>query len=403
MRDIFQTIRFNGQLDTRSGEASIDLWHLAEGAVAFLTAIAVVIDAFGLLSLVWQLVARGESFKFISSNVQYLEMASTPLYLLASLIGMCVTATSRDTNSRLSLGWLAGLVVATISLSQSWHSAPTASIPCWGLLAFWSSLMCTTTLRKSESPSLASIAFFVSVLGCLVLWGKHGNLEVIQSLFPNWQGLDAGNLTSSPALSNADWKTALAALTGGFLAVVVLPCILVHVLFGVSAKSFGLSVPTEKRGELLFRSCLLLFAGFPIFYLASSNPEIQNHYPYVRNFSGPLQLVIFEISTLLFYTCVEFVFRGYVLFGVERILQGEQSSRKLTGSALAILASAVPYIVWHLEKPTPELLGALVWAIVAGISAVQYRTVLHLIIIHWLWNVCLDLNVLRNLEIGFTG
>lgn len=404
MRDYLQTIRYNDQIKLSSIELGFEVQHVAQATLALLTTVAVLIDGFGLTSILWQRIVLEETWQHATNEIRSFGLNTVPLYLLASWVGICVSSTCRQSDPRLAMGWVAGFLVASFCWSSSWHQGWVAPIPCWGLLAIWFSLICSMTILRLKRFSTESILLFLSVVACLFLWGRHGDLNWLKFVMPNWQGLDVGYLASpSVALPLVDWKSAFLALLGGFMVAVVLPCILVLVLFKDSLKSFGLTIPVEKRSELFFRSSILLVAGIPLFYIAASNNELQSHYPYVRSFSGPSQLIFFELSTLLFYACVEFIFRGYLLFGVEKILRHEESLSRLTRASVAILISSVPYIVWHLEKPAPELLGALIWAVVAGVSALQYRTVVHLIVIHWLWNVCLDLNVMRNLDIAFTG
>ena len=412
MSNYLHPTRLESQLSTQGSrpsfgslsEFTLDFRQLATSGIAFLVAVAIVIDAYWLFTLIAALVTSEEGWTWSSliSRCPLGELVSTPLYIAASLLGIGLTITSQNSNRWLSIGWLAGLVVASIDLSQTLFLNQLMPVPSWGLLTFWFATLCLATIQeKSNWFTIQHVAFFVSIIFCLSLWGQHGNLGILKSFLPNWQGLDVGH----PSLpTSIRWQEAMVALIGGFLAVVVIPCVIAAIMFRESPSSFGLTLPSEKRRELWFRSSLLLLAGFPVFYYSSANPELQSHYPYVRDFANPSQLIVFELTTLLFYTCVEFVFRGYVLFGVEKLLRGSDAAgTNRIATIVAIIVSSVPYIIWHLEKPTPELIGALFWAIIAGISAVQYRTVVHLIVIHWLWNVCLDINVLRHLEIGFTG
>lgn len=389
-------------------EFTLDFRQLATNGIAFLVAVAIVIDAYWVFTLISTLITSKEvwTWSTLISRCPLGELVSTPLYIAASVLGIGLAISSQNSNRWLATGWLAGLVVASIDLSQTLYLNQLMPVPSWGLLTFWFATLCFATIQKGSGWfTLQHVAFFVSIIFCLSLWGKHGNLEILDSVLNNWQGLENVHTSAAPPFANSTrWQEAMLALFGGFFAVVVIPCVIGSILFRDTPGSFGLSLPSEKRRELWFRSALLLLAGFPIFYFSSANPELQSHYPYVRDFANPAQLVLFELSTLLFYACVEFVFRGYVLFGVEKLLHGtEPAGTNRTATLVAIVVSAVPYVIWHLEKPTPELVGALVWAVIAGISAVQYRTVVHLILIHWLWNVCLDINVLRHLEIGFTG
>lgn len=62
---------------------------------------------------------------------------------------------------------------------------------------------------------------------------------------------------------------------------------------------------------------------------------------------------------------------------------------------LRVALSALSYTAWHLGKPIAELWGTLVWGITAGTVALASRSIVPIIIVHWLLNVFLDLAIWR--------
>lgn len=60
---------------------------------------------------------------------------------------------------------------------------------------------------------------------------------------------------------------------------------------------------------------------------------------------------------------IEFVFRGYMLFGLKERL----------GGALSVLVQTLPYTVWHLAKSLPELLPTPIWGLVVGAHEEERR------------------------------
>jgi membrane protease YdiL (CAAX protease family) len=115
-------------------------------------------------------------------------------------------------------------------------------------------------------------------------------------------------------------------------------------------------------------------------------------YPFVKQL-GPewqLTILIWEAAYVLRFFCLEFFFRGYVLFGLEAKL----------GYA-AVAASTLPYGVIHYGKPFPEALGAVVAGAILGFIALRTRTIIGGVIIHSSIAVLMDVFALWRK--GFLG
>ncbi|UCC62943.1 MAG: CPBP family intramembrane metalloprotease, partial [Anaerolineae bacterium] len=103
----------------------------------------------------------------------------------------------------------------------------------------------------------------------------------------------------------------------------------------------------------------------------------------------------YEAVYLLFFITIEFSFRGYLLFGLNSILNtfvppSGQPIKTPRFGLYAILIQMLAYTVWHHGKPVPELVGALVWGVCAAAIALRIRSIWPIIIAHWLYNVLLD-------------
>jgi membrane protease YdiL (CAAX protease family) len=140
----------------------------------------------------------------------------------------------------------------------------------------------------------------------------------------------------------------------------------------------------------------LIAVSLPAFYFGAMHHGMQELYPYYRPFSSWRAFAMYQCTLLFFYISIEFVFRGYLLFGVaheERRLQG--------GAAVfpkwALLIQMLSYTAWHLGKPLPELWGTLVWGLAAGAVTLAVRSVWPVIAAHWLLNVFMDWLILRDL------
>ena len=326
---------------------------------------------------------------------------SAMFYIVAASISIGTSLTKGKSIQTDSPGlWLCGLGISIATLPQPGAAGLSPVMPFWGLFPI---LMATKLLGLADARAFQRMTgFFASCVTLLVIWGQHGDLNWLCWIDIDWQGLDAGaHRANCEWIPGLGWSDVAIALVLGFAAVVFVPCLLARSWMSMGLSELGLGVPAKHRASILVWSVIYLVVGLPVFFFAARDPALQSHYPYVREFGGWSEFVLFECATLLFYAAVEFFFRGYVLFGVERILTTSLTRASRTWiSAIAVFASAVPYIIWHLEKPQPELLGALLWSVVAGLSAVWFRSVIHLILVHWIWNVWLDWWVIQDLGLA---
>src|SRR5262249_1663144 len=159
---------------------------------------------------------------------------------------------------------------------------------------------------------------------------------------------------------------------------------------------YGLGMPRDGRWDLTLKSTLLLFVvSLPAFLLGKNDPGMMAEYPLYHGQFGTLgRLLLYEIGYLPFFIAIEFVFRGYLLFGLYRTWYGVDH-RGRAGTPLgfgyySILISMLSYTAWHLGKPLPETWGTLVWGLATGTIALSTGTIWPIITVHWLLNVMLD-------------
>jgi len=125
-------------------------------------------------------------------------------------------------------------------------------------------------------------------------------------------------------------------------------------------------------------------------------------YPVYRPFTNDVQFMVYELTYLPFFLAIEFIFRGYLLFGLESIRPEHARSAGGGGAApyffgkYALLVQMLSYTAWHLGKPQAELWGTLLWGIAAGATAWAIRSIWPVVLSHWLLNVFLDYMILHH-------
>ncbi len=188
------------------------------------------------------------------------------------------------------------------------------------------------------------------------------------------------NLSSVFIFSNDPQLTgALYAFCSSFVLLGVVPALIVRFIFRESLSAYGV-----KLGDALF-GWTSFFVIAPVIiiaaYLSSKLPDFLAEYP-LNPGAGvtPLHFIGHALSYLFFYLGWEFCFRGFMQFGL----------RDTLGDWNAILVQAVVSCLLHIGKPVGETLSSIIGALVWGVVVFRSRSLLYVILMHWLLGVSLD-------------
>lgn len=258
------------------------------------------------------------------------------------------------------------------------------------------------TLTESLRTPLGKVMFSAFIL--IMIWGQHGEFELLGLVIPDWKGVGEAVYGCAPTaavchrpifIRGIGWDIELISFSAGFTLLVVLPCLLIKLWLKEPLAAFGLALPRPKRRRLAVMGFFLLTAiSMPAFLMASHQNSMSALYPYYRHFTGWGDYIVYEIMTLLFYAAIEFVFRGYLLFGGGRY-EATYNQSISDFPKFTLLIQMLSYTAWHLGKPLPELWGTLLWGIAAGAIAYACRSVWPVLASHWVLNVAMDTGILR--------
>lgn len=250
------------------------------------------------------------------------------------------------------------------------------------------------TFPKERTGQIIGSAFIL-----LMLWGYHGNLDLLKFVLPGWRGpgVDIGN--RPVIIPGVPWDNELISFWVGAFLLVVVPILLIKFVFKQDLKEYGLGLPPKGRRKLAWLTFLgLTVISVPAFIVATHDAGMRATYPFYRPFTSILAFVLYELTYLPFFIAIEFIFRGFILFGLANIRDQEIRQR---GSAVgvpaafyfgkyAVLIQMLSYTAWHLGKPLPELWGTLVWGLAAGVLAYTVKSIWPVVASHWLLNILLD-------------
>ncbi len=166
---------------------------------------------------------------------------------------------------------------------------------------------------------------------------------------------------------------------GDFAVFFLLPTFIILFFFKEKITEYGFNFRESKLG-LSFSAVGVLLMVI-IVWFASSNEEFSIQYPYYDNARYSWEdFFIFESALLLYVFAWEFIWRGYMLFGLEKKF-----------GYYAVLFQMLPFVILHNGKPAVETFAAIAGGIVLGILALRTRSFFYGFIIHFSVMFSIDL------------
>lgn len=248
----------------------------------------------------------------------------------------------------------------------------------------WKAILLALRARPTQ---IALISVFV-----LMAWGTHGGLDLARLLWPSvWGG--PGHHLPGKLISGLPWDQEFVAFAAGVALLVVLPVSIIKLGWKEPLSAYGLGLPPPGRRAFAAWSFLLVVAVLagPFYFGATQDAGMKSVYPFYRDFRGAGDFALYELAYLLFFVAIEFLFRGFLLFGLAPYTDGPSAPGAPAPFPMkALLIQILPYVVWHLGKPVPELWGTPLWGIGAGALAYSSRSIWPMLFAHWVLNVWID-------------
>jgi membrane protease YdiL (CAAX protease family) len=229
------------------------------------------------------------------------------------------------------------------------------------------------TIFQQRDPESSLILFVVPIL--LTIWVYFGKQADFDQLFKGFQ-----------SRWNQDFYSTVYEYLTAFLLMFWVPYFIIKIGFKNKLKNFGFQLGDARYG---FR---FIFITLPfliwIIYVGSSNAGIQTEYPLAKSTLGMLPLFFtVEMFYLLYYIGWEFLFRGFMLFGLE----------KQYGAFTAILIQTIPSAIVHIGKPASESFGAILAGLIFGFLAIRTRSILYPLLLHIVIGIGTDVFVMLRL------
>jgi len=159
----------------------------------------------------------------------------------------------------------------------------------------------------------------------------------------------------------------------------IIPILIILFYFKGTLKNFGMNFQNRKKGFLFILP--ILFIIIPLTYFLSKNSEFSNYYPMLESVNYDWQtFLIFEILLFFYVFAWEFMWRGFVLFGLEKKF-----------GFYAVFLQMIPFVIMHNGKPLLETLASIGGGLLLGYIAIRTRSIFYGVLIHFSLIFSLDL------------
>lgn len=214
-------------------------------------------------------------------------------------------------------------------------------------------------LRWLDVPS--TVAMVVTMVA-MVLSHHQGDTWFYRSHFAKLVGEGSGPLFDY--LPTLYWHLA------SFTLYMLFPLAAAALTPGAKVRELGLGLGDKAFG--LKATALVCACFIPVVFIASRTATFAGHYPLCGAAKTSVGLFLaYEASFALYFIAWEFIFRGYLLFTLEKTM----------GKA-AILAQTMPFVIMHFGKPELETLGSIVAGLALGLLALRTRSMWYGAVIH---------------------
>lgn len=157
---------------------------------------------------------------------------------------------------------------------------------------------------------------------------------------------------------------------GDFFTLLVLPVLIIKFVIRGKISDFGMKAGDWQAGLKL--ALIFFLVMLPLIWIFSSSTDFVSKYPHLLSTRTAWStFYIYETGMLIYMFAWEFIWRGFMLFGLEEKF-----------GYYAVLIQMIPFVILHNGKPMPETFGAILGGIALGILAFRTRSFLYGVIVH---------------------
>ena len=194
-----------------------------------------------------------------------------------------------------------------------------------------------------------------------------------------------------PFLKNKDYIQYIWQYMASFIFLFLIPFTIIKYFFKDDLKKYGIS-----KGNFSW-NIKWLIAGLiiaPFTFVFSNDPALVNEYPLSKLTAKSINMIIIDSFFYMFYYIgFEFIFRGYLLFGIQDRDSFEKNiipDIKITAAITAL--STVLVLAIHAGKPESEIVLAGFISILWSYINLKGRSIYPVLIMHYVFGIVNNIN-----------
>lgn len=169
---------------------------------------------------------------------------------------------------------------------------------------------------------------------------------------------------------NADLFEFLYWFITDFVVLFIFPVLIIKYFFKEKLSGYGISLGNYKAG--LLYSFLFIIIMLPLVWVATSQQSFILTYPLLERARSSWKIFfIFELVTILYLFAWEFIWRGYMLFGLMPKF-----------GIYSIFIQMIPFVILHNGKPSLETFGSILGGLLLGMLAFRTKSIYYCVIAH---------------------
>ncbi len=163
----------------------------------------------------------------------------------------------------------------------------------------------------------------------------------------------------------------------------LIPILLIKFYLKEDLADYGLAIGDWRFG---IKAILIAYPlTLPLLYFGAMDKAIQAKYPLVKAAAlSPTHFLWWALTYLAFYVAWEFMFRGFMQFGL----------REQFGAFGSIMFQVMVSTIMHYDKPFAETFSAIIAGVIWGAIALRTRSIFYVLIFHWIFGLTNDLLVI---------
>ncbi len=221
-------------------------------------------------------------------------------------------------------------------------------------------------LFTGENRKTSLILIVAPIL--IVIWKYYGTKAFYLAHFAN-----------EAFLNNPDWTGAVYSFFTGLVLFGLIPLLLIRFVFHEPLSKYGVQIGDWKFGWLAVAAMAPVMIALT--YPSAKDPQFLAQYPLFQGAGASAQIFLaHSVLYLAYYLGYEMLMRGFIQFGL----------RDQLGDWNAILVQTAISTLFHIGKPDGEIFSSLLGGLIWGIVVFRSRSLLYVLLVHWLLGVSLD-------------